>query len=82
MKYSKNKGMGFLYGFAIILFHAVGHWLTMQYKYDESFHQFVINLKNAVFNYFNSDIPLGITIGVSGFMFVMMLISSVWKYSE
>lgn len=78
----KNKGMGIIYGFAIILFHAVGHWLTIQYKYDESFHQFVINLKNAVFSYFNSNIPLEVTIGISGFMFIMMIISSFWKYSE
>ena len=78
----KNKGMGVIHGFAIILFHAVGHWLTIQYKYDESFHQFVINLKNVIFSYFNSNIPLEVTIGITGFMFIMMIISSFWKYSE
>lgn len=82
MKNYKNKGLGIVYGFAIIFFHAIGHWLTEQYMHDEGFHQFVVNLKNAIFSYFNSNIPLEVTIWVAGFMFVMMLISSFWKYSE
>lgn len=80
MKNFKHKGMGIVYGFLIIFVHAIGHWLTEQYIHDESFHQFVINLKNTIFSYFNSNIPLEVTIGVAGFMFVMMLVSSFWKY--
>lgn len=78
----KNRGMGIIYGFGIILFHAVGHWLTVQYQCDAGFKQFVINFKNMVFSYFNSNIPLKVTIGVSAFMFIMMLVSAVWKYND
>lgn len=82
MKNYKNKGMGIIYGFGVILFHAIGHWLTVQYKQDEGFHQFVINFKNAIFSYFNSNIPLEVTIGISSFMIVMIIISGFWKYND
>lgn len=80
MKNYKNKGMGFVWGFAIIFIHAIGHWLTEQYQYDASFHKFIVDFKSMVFNYFNSGIPLKVTIFVSAFMLIMLLVSCVWKY--
>ena len=82
MKKFKNKGMGFICGFGIILFHAVGHWLTEQYQYDEGFHRFIVDVKSAIFHYFNSGIPLKITIGVSAFMVVMSIVSAFWRYND
>lgn len=82
MKYSKNKGLGYIYGFVVILFHAVGHWMTEQYRYDAGFHDFVINLKSTIFSYFNSSIPLKVTIGLTAFMLLMSIVSTFWKYSD
>lgn len=82
MKNYKNKGMGIVYGLLIILFHAVGHWLTVQYNCDKGFHQFVIIFKDMVFSYFNSNIPLDITIGISAIMIIMSIISGIWKYND
>ena len=82
MKYNKNKGLGYIYGFIVILFHAVGHWMTDQYQYDAGFHKFVINLKDTIFSYFNSSIPLKVTIGLTAFMLVMSIVSTFWKYND
>ena len=82
MKYNKNKGLGYIYGFIVILFHAVGHWMTDQYQYDAGFHKIVINLKDTIFSYFNSSIPLKVTIGLTAFMLVMSIVSTFWKYND
>ena len=82
MKNYENKGAGIFYGFGIILFHAVGHWLTVQYQCDAGFKHFVINFKNMVFSYFNSNIPLKVTIVVSAVIMVMIVISGFWKYND
>ena len=76
----KNKGMGIVYSFVVIFVHAIGHWLTEEYMHDVEFHKFVVNFKSMVFNYFNSSIPLKVTIFVSAFMLFMIIVSCVWKY--
>lgn len=82
MKNYKNKGMGIFYGFLIIFINAIGHWLTVQYQEDKGFKDFVVSLKNMVFNYFNSSIPLKVTITISAVILVMMIVSGFWHYSD
>lgn len=77
----KNKGMGIVYSFVVIFIHAIGHWLTEEYIHDVAFHKIVVNFKSMVFNYFNSSIPLEVTIFVSAVMIVMMFVSAFWKYN-
>ena len=82
MKNYKNKGMGIFYGFLIIFINAIGHWVTVQYQDDSGFRRFIDSLKNMVFNYFNSSIPLKVTISVSAVILIMMIISGFWHYGD
>lgn len=82
MKQYKNKGVGVFYGFLIIFVNAIGHWLTVQYQEDKGFKDFIVSFKDMVFNYFNSSMPLKVTISVSAVILIMMIVSSFWRYND